>query len=113
MCCLVIRMHLNAEILTSVDKLDEQRELITEALVVLLAYEFCFLFAYQLVQTLAFIGAIGHYRLVILYARDFPALSDAFHLSVKMLEGDNLVTSPECLLKQRFEFIHNIILVCS
>ena len=65
-CCLIVRMYLDREVLTSIDKLNEQRELITETLVVFLADQHVLLFAHQLVQTLTFILAVGNDSLTVL-----------------------------------------------
>jgi hypothetical protein len=79
---LVVRMYLDAEILACINELDKQGELVAEALIVLFAYETPFLFAYQLVKTLAFVFAVGHNGLVAFDARDLPTLADSLHLGV-------------------------------
>ena len=96
---LIRRVHLDAKILTGVDKLDEQWELIAEALEVFLADKSVFLFAHQLVEALALVFAIGHDRLIVFNTGNLPTFSDALHLSVQMLEGDDPVTSPDGLLQ--------------
>ena len=72
---LVIGMHLDAEVLTGIDKLNQQGELVAEALIVLLSYQLFTILAHQLVQALALVGTVGHDGLVILHTRDFPALA--------------------------------------
>ena len=64
---LVCRMHLDGEILTGIDELDQQRELIAEALVVLLTYQEFLLFSDKLVQAHTLKGAVGHNRLIVLH----------------------------------------------
>jgi hypothetical protein len=78
----VVRVYLDGEVLTCVNELDKQGKLVAEALIVLFAYETSFLFAYQLVKTLAFVFAVGHNGLVAFDARDFPTLADSLHLGV-------------------------------
>ena len=60
MSCLVVRMYLNAEILTGVDKLDEQGKLIAKVLVVVLTNKFLLLFTNQLVKALALVLTCCH-----------------------------------------------------
>ena len=56
---LIIGVYLDAEVLTGIDELDEQWELIAKALIVLLSDEQSFLLTHQLVEALAFIRAVG------------------------------------------------------
>ena len=106
---LVGRMNLYREVLTCIDKLDEQRELIAEALVVLLTYEFLLLFSNNLVELLASELAIGYYSLIAWHARNLPALAYILLLHIKMLERDNLLATPNRRLEQRVKlhWFHN------
>ena len=91
---LVGRMNLNREVLTCIDKLDEQRELIAEALVVLLTHEFLFLFGNNLIELLAGELAIGYYSFIAGHSRNLPAFAYILLLHIKMLERDNLLATP-------------------
>ena len=51
---LVVGVYLDAQVALGIDELDEQRELVAEALIIVLAHEFFSLFTYQLVEALAF-----------------------------------------------------------
>ena len=75
-CNLVVGVDLYREVLLGIDELDEQREFITEALVVLFSDEQSFLFAHQLVETFAFLRAVGHDGLTAADARDLPTLAN-------------------------------------
>ena len=61
---LVVGVYLYREVLLGIDELDEQRELVAEAFVILLSYEQAFLFTHQLVEALAFLRTVGDDGLV-------------------------------------------------
>ena len=63
---LIVWVYLYAEVLTGIDELDEQRELIAEVFVVFLTHEPFFLFLHQLVQTLTLVRAVGNDGLIAL-----------------------------------------------
>ena len=96
---LVGGVNLYGEILTGINELDEQGELIAKALVVFLADELLFLFPYQLVEALALVRSRRHDGLVVFHAGDLPTLSHILYFSTKVFEGDNLVASPERLFQ--------------
>ena len=87
-------MNLYREVLTCIDKLDEQRELIAEALVVLLTYEFLLQFGNNLIEFLAGKLAIGNHCLIAWHSRNLPAFAYILLLNIKMLERDNLLATP-------------------
>jgi hypothetical protein len=92
--CLVIRMHLNGEIPTGVNELDQQGELITETCVVILSHETTFLLSYQLIQRLTVVRTAIDNGLVVLDTGDFPTLAYILHLEIEVLESDNLTAAP-------------------
>ena len=61
-------MNLDREVLTCVDELNEQRELVAETLIVRLAYELALKFVYEIVELLACVLAVGNYCLVAWHA---------------------------------------------
>ena len=81
-CDLVCRVYLDAKILTGIDKLDEQGELIAEALVVLLTDKTTLLFAYKLVQALTLFFPVSNDSLVILHTGYLPTFTDALQFCV-------------------------------
>ena len=89
-------MHLDREVLTCVDKLDEEGELIAEAFVVVFAHELAFQFSNNLVELLAGIGAVADDGLVVFHSRNLPALADVLLLHVEILERDNFLAAPQC-----------------
>ena len=108
---LVGGVYLYGQILTCIDKLDEQRELIAEALVVGLAHELFLQFGNGFVEAFSFQRTFFHDRLIILHSRDFPAFSHVLQLRVEVLERHNLVAAPKRLFEQGFKFdrLHIII----
>ena len=97
---LVGGMHLDREVLTGIDKLDEQGELVAEALIVGLAHELVLLLDYQFVELLAGILTVGYHCLVAGHSRDFPAFAYVLEMVIEMLEGDDFVATPDGLLQQ-------------
>ena len=96
LCYLVGGVHLDREVLTCVDKLDEEGELIAEAFVVVFAHELAFQFSNNLVELLTCIGAVADDGLVVFHSRNLPALADVLLLHVEILERDNLLAAPQC-----------------
>ena len=92
---LVGGMHLNGQVLARIDELDEQGELVAEALVVVFSYQFLFHLCHQLVQFSARTGTLAHQCFVVFHSADFPALPHPFLLEVEVLEGDDLIAAPE------------------
>ena len=74
-CCLFIGMHLNRQVALGVDELDEQRELIAEAAVIVGSQKALALLAHQLVERLALVLALAHHGLAARHAREFPTLA--------------------------------------
>ena len=91
---LVGGMNLYREVLTGINKLDEQWELVAKTLVVVLAYEFLLKFGNNLVELLACILAIGNNSLVARHARYFPAFAYILLHCVEVLERNNLFAAP-------------------
>ena len=63
----IVRVYLNRQILLGVNKLDKQRELALESLVVFFSYQLSFIFFHQLSQVLAGICTFCYYRFVARY----------------------------------------------
>ena len=61
---LVVGMHLNGQVLARVDKLDEQRKPVAEALVVFLTHQLLLHLSQHLIEGLALALAIGNDGLV-------------------------------------------------
>ena len=91
---LIVRMHLDRKVGVGVDKLDEQWKFIAKTLVVFGSKETVLQFGNNLIEFLALHFAISYDALVARNSRDFPALTYFLLLDVKMLEGDNLVATP-------------------
>ena len=68
-------MHLYGKLLPGIDELHEQRKLVAEACIVLLAYQPLLKGIDKCVQRPAFVLAVCHDTLVILHAGDFPAFA--------------------------------------
>ena len=96
--CLVVRMNLDGQLATGVDELDEQWEHIAEALVILCSDEFIFKLGYQVIKAHTCVLALTDDSFIIFDTGNFPALTYLLQITVKMFEGDYLVTSPNGLL---------------
>ena len=71
---LIIWMHLDAQVLASIDELDEQREIIAEALVILLSHEVGSIFLEDLRKCHTSTTATQNNRLRTFHSRDDPSL---------------------------------------
>ena len=96
----VIRMHLYGQILTRINELDKQGELIAELLIDAFAYKKSFVFVNQLgeVETEIHItddAAFNCYGLMSGYGTDFPRLADIRLRGIYALEGRNLIATPD------------------
>ena len=89
-------MHLNGKVLTRVNELDEQRELVAEPLVVLFPHELVFHQFHNLVEALSLKLAFAYGSLVALHSRNLPAFSHVLLCDVEMLERDDFVAAPYC-----------------
>ena len=103
LCNLVGGMHLNGKILTRIDKLDEQRELVAETLVVVLAHEFALHLGYNLVEFLACKLAVCNDSFIVFHARNFPTFAYILLLYIEILKRNNLFAAPQCGLQQRIK----------
>ena len=92
---LIIRMHLDREVVVGVNKLDELWKFISETLVVLLPKETSLEFFHYLIEALALHLAISYDAFFAWYSRDFPAFAHLLLLYVEMFESDNLTATPE------------------
>ena len=92
---LIIRMHLDREVVVGVNKLDEQWKFVSETLVVLLPKETSLEFFHYLIEALALHLAISYDAFFAWYSRDFPAFAHLLLLYVEMFESDNLTATPD------------------
>ena len=91
----VIRMYLDRKVGIGIDKLDEQWKLVSKTLIVICTEEILLQFSNNLIELLALYLAVGYDALVSRNTRDFPTLANFLLLDVKMLEGDDLVSTPD------------------
>ena len=95
MCYFVGGMHLNGQVVAGVDELDEQRELIAEALVVGFAHQSLFLLCNEVVKVATCIRATTDNGLITGHATDFPTLAYFTQRSLNVLERRNLRAAPD------------------
>ena len=86
-----------------VDELDEQRELVAEALVVRLSHERWAQGGYYFVERLAVEGASADDGLAARHARQLPALADTLRGIGELFEPCNLISAPQRLFEQGLE----------
>ena len=96
---LIVGMNLYAEVLARVDELDEQRELIAEALIDLITYEQPLVLVDEHGEGQSYIHIINQSTLdgnalMAWYARDFPTLANIWLSGIDAFEWSNLVTAP-------------------
>ena len=92
---LIVRMYLDRKVGIGIDKLDEQWELVAKTLIVICTEEILLQLCNNLIELLALHLAVGYDALVARNTRDFPTLANFLLLDVKMLEGDDLVSTPD------------------
>ena len=107
---LVVRVYLYAEVLTGVDELHQQWELIAELLIDVFAYQQSFVFVdeFNEGQTLVNIvdqATIDGYTLMTWYATDFPTLTDVGLCVENAFERCYLIATPDGGLQKRFKLI--------
>ena len=73
---LVVGMHLNGEILLGVDKLDEQREAMAEALIVVTPHQPLLIAVDEVGEQHAVLASTFNRRHIALHGREFPALAN-------------------------------------
>ena len=103
---LVGGVHLYGEVVACIDELDEQRELVAEALVVGFAHQRFLLLGDEFVETTACIGPFADDGFVALHAADFPALAYFAKVGLDVFERGNLRAAPDGVLKDGSEFVH-------
>ena len=96
---LIVGMNLYAEVLARVDELDEQRELIAEALIDFITYKQPLVLVDELGEGQSYIHIINQSTLdgnalVARYARDFPTLANIWLSGIDAFEWSYLVTAP-------------------
>ena len=102
---LIIGMYLNGKIVAGINKLYQQRESITKALVVLLPYQLLFVFLHQFSQVKTLIFTVGYNRFITRDIRDFPALSHLFLTDGQVLKRYNLISTPNSRFQNRIKLI--------
>ena len=107
---LIVGMNLYAEVLARVDELDEQRELIAEALIDLITYEQPLVLVDELRECESHIDVVdkatfdGH-AVLTGHATDLPAFADVGLRGVNALEWGNLISSPDGGLQDGFKLV--------
>ena len=96
---LIVGMNLHREVLARVDELDEQRELIAEALIDFITHEQPLVLVDELGEGQSYIHIINQSTLdgnalVAGYARDFPTLANIWLCGIDAFEWSYLVTAP-------------------
>ena len=105
-CNLIGGMHLNGEVVTGINELDEQRELIAKALVVGTADELFFQFGHEVVELSPCIGTFADDSLIAWHATDFPTLAYLAQLGMDVLERGYLRSAPDGVFEDRGKFEH-------
>ena len=115
---LVVGMHLYGEVLTRIDELYEQREVVAEFLIHLLAEQQPFVFLYELCEAETYIdiiyqSALYGDTLVSRHAGNLPRFADVGLCGVYALEWRYLIAAPYRGFQDRFEFVwfHSFVLV--
>ena len=101
---LVTRVYLNRQVQLGINKLYQQRKLISETCIVGFSYQVFLIFSDHIRQRQSFVCTIGHYRLTAFYCRHFPTLAYIGKGIIQMFEWNNLVASPKRLLQNRLKF---------
>ena len=63
----IIRVHLDREVIYGVNKLHQQRELVSEGFIYLLSHQFVHIDLQQILQGIAGMRAIGYFSRIFLY----------------------------------------------
>lgn len=84
---LVVGMHLDRQVITGVDKLNQQRESRAELVHYLLTEQLLAVSANQFIERLAFQVTVIDDGIVTLYMRKFPTFTDTFFTGVMPLNG--------------------------
>ena len=107
---LVVGMHLYAQVLARVDELDEQGELVAEALIDLVAHEQPLVLVDELRECESHIDIVdkaafdGH-AVLTGHATDLPALADVGLRGINALEWGNLISSPDGGFQDGFKLV--------
>ena len=106
----VVRMDLNGEILTGVDELHQQRELVAILLIDLLTNKQALILVNKFGECQTYIDIIYQTALdgmafITWYTTDFPTLTNVGLCGKNALEGRNLIASPQGRLQKRFKLI--------
>ena len=72
----IIRVHLDREVIGRIDELQQQREVVSEYIVHFLAHEFIHIDLEKILQAIAGMGAIGHFGRIFLHIGHHPCFSD-------------------------------------
>ena len=105
----IVRVYLYRQVLLSINKFHKQRKFIAMSLIVATAEQTLLIASYQLQYRQSGIYAIGHNRHTARQRWNLPAFADWLTLVVHPLELRNLASTPECMLKYRCEFPHNLL----
>ena len=105
---LLVGVHLQRQILTGIDELHQQREVVAKAAVNLLAHQLATVATNQLRKAFSLIGTLGHLRLRPCHSRQLPALANGALGGGYALVGGNFIAAPHQAFEDGFEFIHRL-----
>ena len=103
-CRLIIGMYLYGQILARINELYQQRELVTILLIDSFSYKLVLLLSHEAIESHTLELSFGNDRLITLYSRYLPTLTDIFQIVAKMFKRYYPVTAPQSLLEQWLEF---------
>ena len=104
----VVGVNLDREVLPGVDELDEQRELLAEALEILRAQQSGSVAGDQFGQRGSGLGASGDDGFVAFHARELPALADLLLRGLDLFVRGYLVAAPDQRFQNRLKLIHGL-----
>ena len=90
----IARMHLDRQIATRVNELDEQGKLGAETTIDILTHKLGAMSLHELSERQAFVRTISDHRLATCHSREFPTLADGFIARRQPLEDCQCVTTP-------------------
>ena len=99
----IVGVHLDRQVITGVDELDQKREATSEALEYALPYEALAVGLDKFVEAFACELAFGYHRVIIIDMGDLPALSDLLLVRLQALEWTDGLTAPDDFLEKRSE----------
>ena len=107
----IIGMHLDAQIGSCIDKLDEQRKLIASVVIDMTTHNLFFVLFQEFYDGLSSQTTFCHYGLITRHARDFPAFADIMQFCLDSFVWRNFFSTPNQRLQEwiklnRIQHIH-------